>query len=170
MKRTGLTGVVSFAAVLLMAALTMASGVRTVDVDDRCDPDTFNAALGDGTCIGDGNVTFAEFLDQLNPQDNGHDAWRLNFGRGEIDPGETLRAENRGGEFHTFTEVVRYGGGCIAEVNGPLGLTPVQECDALTQVAPGVFVPTAFLQTGVDAGGRRDVKGLRRGTPTSSSA
>jgi hypothetical protein len=108
-------------------------------------------------------VTFDEFLEELNPQDGGHGAWRFNFGRGRIDRGETLRAVNRGGEFHTFTEVAEFGGGCVPDLNGPLGLTPVPECAPLTEVAPGVVVPTAFLQTGVDAGDSIDVSGLKNG-------
>ena len=164
MTRLSIALEVSLCVVALTAVMTKASGVREADVEDRCDPTTFNAAIGDGTCVGDGNVTFDEFLDELNPADGGHDAWRFNFGRGRVDLGETLRAVNRGGEFHTFTEVKTYGGGCIPEINGPLGLSPVPECLPQTQVAPSVFVPTAFLQTGVDPESSRDVNGLRRGT------
>jgi hypothetical protein len=164
MKRMGLALASSVCVLVLMAAMTRASGVRKVDVDDRCDPATFNAALGDDTCVGDGNVTFDEFLEELNPQDKGHDKWRFNFGRGRIDRGETLRAVNRGGEFHTFTEVEEFGGGCVPALNVPLGLTPVSECDPLTEVAPGVQVPTAFLETGVNAGDSIDIAGLDKGT------
>lgn len=164
MKKLPLVVAVSFGVVSLAAAMTMASGVREVDVDDRCDPATFNAAIGDGTCIGNGGVTFDEFLEELNPEDGGHGAWRFNLGRGRIDRGETLRAVNRGGEFHTFTKVVEYGGGCVDVLNVPLGLTPVRECDALTEVAPTVFVPTAFLTTGVNAHDSLDIGGLGKGT------
>ncbi len=164
MKKLRFTAAVAAGVLSFAAAMTMASGVREVDVDDRCDPATFNAAIGEGTCVGDGNVTFDEFLEELNPQDRGHDAWRFNFGRGRIDRGETLRAVNRGGEFHTFTEVQQYGGGCVEDLNGPLGLTPVNECAAVTEVAPGVVVPTAFLETGVNAGDSLDVTGLKKGT------
>jgi hypothetical protein len=147
-----------------MAALTMASGVRKVDVRDECDPATFNAAIGPGTCVGDGDVTFEEFLEQLNPADGGHDKWRFNFGRGRVDAGETLRAVNRGGEFHTFTEVAGFGGGCVPELNGPLGLTPVPECADLPTLPDGQQIPTAFIPTGVNAGGSLDVAGLDKGT------
>jgi hypothetical protein len=145
---------------MLMTAITAASGVRTVNVEDRCDPATFNAAIGPGTCVGDGNVLFSEFLEKLNPVDFGHDEWRFQFGRGRIDRGETLRATNDGGEFHTFTEVAQFGGGCIPQLNGPLGLTPVPECGPVTEVAPNKFVPTAFLTSGLDPGGSFDVPGL----------
>ena len=162
MKKFGMVFVVSVGVVTLMTAMTVASGVRTAALEDKCDPATFNAAIGPGTCVGDGDVTFAEFLDKLNPQDFGHDAWRFHFGRGHIDRGETLKAMNDGGEFHTFTEVKEFGGGCIDDLNDPLNLTPVAECDPLTQVAPGVFVPTAFLTTGLDPGGSANVPGLTK--------
>ena len=164
MKKFVATVGVSLGACVLMISLAGASGVRRVDVEDRCDPETFNAAIGEGTCVVDLGVTFDEFLEELNPVDFGHDKWRFNFGRGRVDSGETLQAVNRGGEFHTFTEVAEYGGGCVPELNGPLGLTPVAECADLTEVAPTVFVPTAFLTSGIDAGGTLNVDDLDRGT------
>jgi hypothetical protein len=148
--------------VTLMTAMAVASGSRTVELEDSCDQATFNAAIGPGTCVGDGDVTFPEFLAKLNPQDFGHEEWRFHFGRAHIDKGETLKASNEGGEFHTFTEVKNYGGGCIPELNGPLGLTPVPECDPVIQVAPGVFVPAAFVLTGVNPGETRPVPGLTK--------
>ena len=160
MQKLGIALAVSVGAVTLMTAITVASGVRQLRLEDKCDPATFNAAVGDGTCVGDGDVTFDEFLEKLNPVDFGHEDWRFHFGRGEIDKGEALNARNDGGEFHTFTEVAEFGGGCIDLLNDPLGLTPVAECDALTEVAPGVFVPTAFLTTGLDPGADFDVSGL----------
>jgi hypothetical protein len=146
-----------------MTAMPAASGARTVEIEDRCDPASFNAAIGDGTCVGDGDVTFGEFAAVLNPVDFGHEHWRFQFGRGRIDRGERLKAANDGGEFHTFTEVAEYGGGCVAELNGPLALTPVAECGPVTEVAPGVFVPTAFLTTGIDPGETLDVPDLKAG-------
>ena len=49
--------------------------VRQVKMQDNCDPATFNAAIGPGTCVIHGNhptVTFADFLAKLNPVDFGH--------------------------------------------------------------------------------------------------
>ena len=153
----------SVGAFALMTAMPAASGARIVEIEDRCEAASFNAAIGDGTCLGDGDVTFAEFLAVLNPIDFGHEHWRFQFGRGRIDRGERLKAANDGGEFHTFTEVAEYGGGCIDELNQPLALTPVAECAAVTEVAPGVFVPTAFITTGIDPGGTLDVPRLTAG-------
>ena len=46
----------------------------------------------------------------------------------KLPAGGTIEAYNKGGEFHTFTEVANYGGGCVDELNALLGLTPVPEC------------------------------------------
>ena len=56
-----------------------------------------------------------------------------------------------------------FGGGCIPELNDPLGLSQVPECLPKTQVGPNTFVPTAFIQTGINANGSLDVTGLRKG-------
>jgi hypothetical protein len=152
MKRLGVTVGVSCVAVLMMAVMTRASGTRRVDIRDECDPATFNAAIGPGTCVGDGDVTFNEFLSQLNPVDFGHEDWRFNFGRGKINLGETLQAVNRGGEFHTFTEVKEFGGGCVPFINNALGLPSAPDCS-----------PQIFADTGVAPGNTHSVAGLENG-------
>lgn len=156
MKKLAIALVLSTVALALMAVITAASsgGVRTVRVEDKCDPATFNEVLGEGVCVGDGNVTFAEFLEKLNPKDGGHGAWRFHFGRGRIDRGETLAAINVGGEPHTFTEVAVFGGGCVDELNGPLGLVPVAECGN-PDLFPGGIRPS---------GANFDVSALSAGT------
>ena len=143
---------------------SVASDFEDIEIQDKCEPESFNAAIGPGTCVGDEDVTFGEFLEELNPDDGGHGAWRFHPDDTHIDEGEGLLAENEGGEFHTFTEVAAFAGGCIPDLNGPLGLSPVPECAPVTEVAPGVFVPTAFLTTGVDPGGSSALTGLSVGT------
>jgi hypothetical protein len=59
-----------------------------------------------------------------------------------------------GGEFHTFTEVAAFGGGCVDQLNLLLGLQPVSEC-----AAPGIF-----MTTGVAPGGQRTTGALSAGT------
>ena len=56
-------GRVCLAATLVV--ISMASSVILIARDslavrmkDKCDPTTFNAAAGPGTCVGDGNITF----------------------------------------------------------------------------------------------------------------
>ena len=147
------------AALLLLlvpaAGASAASATRQVQVLDDCDPATFNAAIGPGTCVKDGTTTFSEFIAQLLAQGRAP-AWRFAPAQLNLDAGGTLAAQNRGGEDHTFTEVANFGGGCIAALNDLLGLTPVPECAgfpggafAATLVPPGGTVTTAPLPPGV---------------------
>jgi plastocyanin len=126
--------------------------VRTVRAEDRCDPVTFNAFIPN-ICAPTprGNVTLDEFFSELNPDDFGHEAWRFNKDDIELKKGETLVIVNTGGEDHTFTEVDEFGGGCVAELNGPLGLPPFQgDCGAAfgTINPPGGRVAVAPLSPG----------------------
>ena len=112
----------ALALVAVAAIATFAKDVRTISVRDECDPATFNAAVGPGTCIGDGDVTFEEFLAEV--PNGGHDKWRFNSDRTEADV--AVNANNRGGEAHTFTKVARFGGGFIDILNN--GEAPIAEC------------------------------------------
>src|SRR5262245_14266781 len=112
-----------YAVLTLTVSGLVASEKRVVRLQDNCDPATFNLAVGPNTCVGDGEVTFPEFLAALF--DGGHPDWQFHFGRGKVDKGEALTLKNEGGEFHTFTEVAQFGGGSIDLLNGPLGLTRV---------------------------------------------
>jgi plastocyanin len=127
--------------------------VRNVQVLDACDPATFNAAIGPGTCTRPGGgVPFAEFIGQLQTQGEAP-AWRFSPTQLGLAPGGTLLATNRGGEDHTFTEVAAFGGGCVAPLNAILGLTPVPECS----------VPGLFGSTLVEEGATLDVSNLSPG-------
>jgi plastocyanin len=153
-----LATVVGLAALLLLvpaAGASAASATRQVQVLDDCDPATFNAAIGPGTCIKDGTTTFPEFIAQLLAQGRAP-AWRFAPEQLSLDAGGTLQAHNRGGEEHTFTEVANFGGGCIQALNDLLGLTPVPECAgfpggafAATAVAPGGTATTSPLTPGI---------------------
>ena len=158
-NRTRRLATVAGLAVLLVlvpaAGASAASATRQVQVLDDCDPASFNAAIGPGTCVKDGGTTFSEFIGQLLAQGRAP-AWRFAPGQLKLDPGGTLAANNRGGEDHTFTEVANFGGGCIAALNVLLGLTPVPECAgfpggafAATLVPPSGTVTTAPLPPGV---------------------
>ena len=137
------------------AGASAASATRQVQVLDDCDPATFNAAIGPGTCVKDGTTTFSEFIAQLLAQGRAP-AWRFAPTQLNLDAGGTVAAHNRGGEDHTFTEVANFGGGCIAALNDLLGLTPVPECAgfpggafAATLVRPGGTVTTTPLPPGI---------------------
>ena len=110
-RRAVLLPTLSVLALLALPGTVLARDGRTIFLMDRCDPDSFNAAIGPGTCVRDGGVTFDKFLRRVNPNDGGHNAWR--FSRHDVDlkPGERLTVTNTGGETHSFTEVVDFGTG-----------------------------------------------------------
>jgi hypothetical protein len=113
---------------------------RRVTMMDACDPTTFNAAIGPGTCVRQGGVTFAKFVAQLTKHQK-VGAWHNAPPQMTAREGQTLLAINRGGEVHTFTRVETFGGGIIPFLNQLSG-TPViaPECATLEPddfVAPG---------------------------------
>jgi hypothetical protein len=147
------------AAAVILAALIVASTTsagarhRNVQILDACDPATFNAALGAGSCVRKGGgVKFEKFIDQLVTKGEAP-AWRFSPERLRLRSGGTITARNRGGEFHTFSEVAAFGGGCIPEINEVLGLEPVPECSiadifVTTGVSPGARLTTDPLAAG----------------------
>jgi len=150
MRRTGVLAVVVAGTLLAAAAAWGGSASRSVQVLDDCEPASFNAALmDDEACVKDGGTTFGDFIGQLLAQGRAP-AWRFAPEGVKLDAGGSLTATNRGGELHTFTEVAVFGGGCIAVLNGLLGLTPVAECAG--------FPGGAFGATALPAGGSRTVQ------------
>ena len=133
----------SLVLVLAVASTTLgASAGRRVMLLDDCDAATFNAVLGPGACVKDGDVTFEELIGQLLTMGEAP-AWRNAPERIRLAEGGTVDAYNRGGEFHTFSEVAAFGGGCVDEINGLLGLSPVPEC-----AIPGIFGSTGVVPGG----------------------
>jgi plastocyanin len=111
-----------------------------VNMLDACDPDSFNAVLGPGTCVRSGGVTFDQFIGQLTRLAFAA-PWRFAPQNTVVRVGQTFVAENRGGEVHTFTEVDEFGGGIVPVLN-QLAHTPTiaPACAALEGddfVAPG---------------------------------
>jgi plastocyanin len=148
------------AAGAVLATLTLGTaswadaGNRNVQILDACDPETFNAALGEGACVRrGGGVTLDRFVDQLLSQGRAP-AWRFSPGHLKLEAGGTVTARNRGGEFHTFSEVAAFGGGCVPEINELLGLEPVPECS----------IPDIFETTGVPPGASLRTESLGAGT------
>jgi len=147
--------VASLSLVLSVAGTAGASGdERHLNLLDACDGPSFNAAIGPGTCARNGGVSFGTFISQLQSMGMAP-AWRNSPGQMKLPAGGSIEAYNRGGEFHTFTEVANYGGGCVDVLNGILGLTAVPECAnagvlfATTGAAPGDEVETPALPAGV---------------------
>ena len=156
MRKRALLSIAS-AVVLVVSAVssaTAASNHRQVQVLDDCDAATFNAALNDpNACVKSGGTTFDELIAQLVAMGQAP-AWRFAPAQLTLTSGGTIDAYNRGGEFHTFTEVAAFGGGCVPPINQILGLTAVPECAnagvlfATTGVAPNGEVETAALPSG----------------------
>ena len=144
----GRLGIAAVLALVLTVVLTTGSSAvsasRQVLIRDDCDPATFNAVIGAGTCVKDGSTTFSEFVNQIIAQGRAP-AWRFAPSQLSLAAGGTVEAINIGGETHTFTEVANFGGGCIGFLNGLLGLTPVPECAG--------FPGGAFGATAVPSGG-----------------
>lgn len=138
MRRSLLTVAVTLALLASTAATGPAvadggsgSGSEKVSIRDDCDPATFNAELGDGACVGDGDTTFAELIGSLiaaSPDDK----WQMHPDEMQVRRGHDLTITNDGGEFHTFTEVTDFGPGCVPPINDLLGLSgpPAADCGA----------------------------------------
>ncbi|HEX5832031.1 MAG TPA: hypothetical protein VFY16_13705 [Gemmatimonadaceae bacterium] len=129
------------------------ASTRPVIMFDACDPATFDAALGAGTCLRSGGMSFSQFIEQLTRhQDVG--AWHFAPPTMNVPEGATLLATNRGGEVHTFTEVDEFGGGIVPLLNELSGTPDVaQECAALSAgdfVPPGGTFTVAEEETGVE--------------------
>lgn len=131
----------SAAAVFADAAQPHAgASTMLVNMHDACDPTTFNAAVGAGTCSRQGGVRFDDFITQLT-RTGAAGAWHFAPPLATAQLDEVLLAVNRGGEDHTFTQVAVFGGGIVPELN-QLSHNPVvaPECKTLEPddfVAPG---------------------------------
>jgi plastocyanin len=154
--RRRLIGSAASAMVLVLALTSLAYGAaqhQRVTALDACDGPSFNAVIGPGTCERGGGVKFDDFIGQLIAMGQAP-AWRFAPESMTLANGGTIDAYNRGGEFHTFTEVAAFGGGCVPELNAILGLLPVPECG----------VPGIFGTTGIAPGGELEGAPLSTGT------
>jgi hypothetical protein len=156
MRSRSLLSSLSLATILVLAFTSTALGAprqRMVVILDNCDGPTFNAAIGPGTCVRDGGMTFEAFFARLD--NGGAAAWRFSPRWASVQAGGTVLAVNRGGETHSFTEVAAFGGGCVPPINAAMGLTPVAECD--DPASGATFIPAGGrLRTGaLSAGAHR---------------
>jgi len=126
---------------------------HVVTLSDACDPQTFDAALGPGTCTRSGGVRFDAFLDLLGKHQS-IGGWHVAPSEVTMQVGEMLVAMNHGGETHTFTEVEEFGGGIVPLLNQLTGLTEVApECKALQGkdfLAPGASSSEKEEEAGVE--------------------
>lgn len=117
-----------FAFFLGLGIVNAQSSERTVIASDDCDPTTFNAAVGPGTCVGSGRTTFARFIAEVTSHQLAP-LWSYTPHDSDLPVGNHLSIHNRGGETHTFTKVAQFGGGFVPELNVLSGNpTPAPEC------------------------------------------
>jgi hypothetical protein len=110
------------------SALLSAQPAHPIELLDQCDPTTFNAAVGPGTCMSShAGIKFDTFIGQLIANQNAP-AWRNSPSTFTAALGTPLVAVNKGGEVHTFTRVAQFAGGVVPELNAILGLKPAPEC------------------------------------------
>ena len=116
-------------ALAFAVTVAVASELRVIDINDQCDPATFNAAVGPGTCVtSHTGVQFDDFLRELG-QTQKDGAWNFAPGEVRLQDGQAFQAVNRGGEVHTFTEVDEFGGGFLQLLNDLSGNpVPAPEC------------------------------------------
>ena len=126
---------------------------------DECDPATFNApnAVGADFCknvaLG-AATTFSDLFKKAAagaPDPN----WDFEPDALTVKKGTTINVVNQGGEPHTFTEVVKFGGGFIAPLNAP-GEVVASECD-------GGFSKVSVARTRILQGSQLQVTGLSKG-------
>ena len=158
-----LGGKLAIALTPLVAAIVLVatSNPLVVRMQGPCDPATFNAAFGPGTCIGNGTITLDHFIAELtNAQKVG--AWHFDPTTNVVDGGTVLSLENRAGETHTFTKVKNFGGGFIPVLNTLSGNpVPAPECATATvgglvpkpESPSNIFVEAETTEIGPTAGG-----------------
>jgi hypothetical protein len=120
-----------------------------ISLMDNCDPVTLAPFCIQTAHSGDvGIVEFLALLySPLSKTIIGHPSFRFEPAYLDIREGQALRLTNNGGDVHTFTEVVQFGGGLVPGLNGaadptfpppPVGtipLTVAPECPLLQQAA-----------------------------------
>jgi len=116
---------------------------RSILMLDNCDPDSFNAALGPGTCVNrNGGLSFATFqaLFQKHQQVS---SWRFSTSNIHVPTTVTLEILNKGGEEHSFTEVAEFGGGLVPPLNAGQATRP--ECFAAELIESGGQTTHTFV-------------------------
>jgi len=126
---------------------------------DECDPVTFDAVLGPDFCknVALAALGYATTLSELFAEArNGtpDPGWDFEPDKVKIKEGTILTVVDQGGEPHTFTEVAKFGGGFITDLND--GEATVPEC-------VGGFKNVAVAKTRILQGSQTQVTNLTKG-------
>ena len=107
------------------ATTSVAAALRTIQMFDQCDPDTFNAAFGDDTCVGNaGGVKLDVSISQLIHH-GAAGALALHPGSGPHSGGAwSSSPRTMAARLTRSQRSIEFGGGFVDELNDILGLTP----------------------------------------------
>jgi hypothetical protein len=165
MKKTLLIAAAVGLALAAGPATALAADGNTIDIQDRCDPDSFQAQGVDCAPVTDqGTVTFDELIGSLIANQS-NDGWRFKQEKLTIRQGQPLNLRlSRGGEAHTITEVPTFGLGCLDFINALV--FPGQDPTAFPAAcaAPETFTPGIFGGDLIFPGGNFSKTGLSKGT------
>jgi plastocyanin len=139
-----------------------APAVAQVVALDECDPTSFNTALGEsggGFChnVALAALGYATTLDELfrKAREGTPDpGWDFEPDQLSVARGTVVSVADQGGEPHTFTEVKRFGGGFVGDLNH--GEATVPECE-------GGFANVAVARTRITQGSHADITNLAPG-------
>jgi plastocyanin len=156
---TLLVATVTFGFARAAVAQAKTPSVAQVVALDECDPVTFNAVLGPDFCK---NVALAalgyatKLTDLFTEAAAGtpDPGWDFEPDTVRINEGTILTVVDQGGEPHTFTEVAKFGGGFITDLNH--GEATVPEC-------AGGFKNVAVAKTRILQGSQTQVTNLSKG-------
>lgn len=158
MRHIKLALAIVLAVALLLGCDDASGAMAAIELLDDCDPATFNAALGAGTCLhsyGGTGMTLASFNAELNATGRVA-AWRIEPATFTTHEGAVFEVVSEGGETHTFTEVEAFGGGVVPALNQASGnLTVAPECAdqaefASSTLLSGEKVEHTFEETGTE--------------------
>ena len=116
--------VLAVAATVAAGTSAMAQGHDVVQIValDECEPDSFNAALGPDFCrnVALAKLGFATTKDELFAKAKAgtpDPGWDFEPDSIVKKRGTVFSVVNQGGEPHTFTEVAKFGGGFVGDLN-----------------------------------------------------
>jgi len=126
-----MVGTVSVMSAVALAIPSVASdGGQKIEIEDDCQPASFNSFIGPGACIGDGETSFGTFIAELRATHQAAD-WKFDPSMLTVRAGRPVILKNEGGETHTFTMVKAFGGGFVQPLNDLSdNPTPAPECVA----------------------------------------